>query len=62
MFFDIATKEILWQQKLEARVTGFGFRNYWVSSVLETLRQDSFNYGKKQLEFKKQLRKNKKNR
>ncbi|HNP19735.1 MAG TPA: hypothetical protein PKL31_14955 [Fulvivirga sp.] len=62
VFFDIATKETLWQQKLEVRVSGFGFRNYWVSSVLEALRQDSFNYGKKQMEYKKQQRKNKKNR
>lgn len=38
VLFDIATKEIIVQEKLSARARGFGLRNFWAASVLGVLK------------------------
>lgn len=38
VFFDIATKEILWSRRFEAPAGGFGFRNYWARPIYEVIK------------------------
>ncbi|MEP2771344.1 MAG: hypothetical protein ABJH05_04300 [Fulvivirga sp.] len=38
VFFDIATKEILWSRKFIAAAGGFGFRNYWARPIYEVIK------------------------
>lgn len=37
VFFDIATKDVLWTKKYEAKPGGFGFRNYWAAAFRKTM-------------------------
>jgi hypothetical protein len=39
VFFDIRTKMILLSGRMTAEAGGFGFRNYWVSTVYKVLKQ-----------------------
>ncbi|MFN6945880.1 MAG: hypothetical protein ACK4ND_13105 [Cytophagaceae bacterium] len=47
VFFDIATKNILWTQKYVEPAGGFGFRNYWASPIYRTMRVSSSDFAKK---------------
>jgi hypothetical protein len=38
-FFDIATKKILFSERMTAEAGGFGFRNFWASSIYKVLKQ-----------------------
>ncbi|WMJ72383.1 hypothetical protein RCC89_04290 [Cytophagaceae bacterium ABcell3] len=53
VFFDIASKEILWTKKYEQLVTGFGFRNYWASSVYRAMKASGKDYRKFQRKQRK---------
>jgi len=37
VLIDLSTKKILISERFESKATGFGFRNYWASTVKETL-------------------------
>ncbi len=37
--FDIATRNILFSEKLRGSASGFGFRNHWASCIYSTLKQ-----------------------
>ncbi len=38
VFFDIASKDILWSRRFEAPAGGFGFRNYWARPIYEVIK------------------------
>lgn len=38
-FFDISTKQVLYAEKMSGETGGFGFRNYWVKSVYNVLKE-----------------------
>lgn len=46
VFFDIASKEILWQQKYTEKPGGFGFRNYWAGAIHNTMEASEKDYKK----------------
>lgn len=50
VFFDIASKEVLWQQKYTEKPGGFGFRNYWAGAIHNTMEAS-------EKDFKKALKK-----
>jgi hypothetical protein len=39
VFFDIGTKKVLLSERMTEKGGGFGFRNFWVSSVYKVLKQ-----------------------
>ena len=53
VFFDIASKKILWQSKYASKPGGFGVRNYWARSVLETIKSSGKDYEKSLRKLKK---------
>ncbi len=53
VFFDIATKEIIWSTKYASTAGGIGFRNYWAKTVFMTLEQNGDDYKKAMKKFKK---------
>ncbi len=46
VFFDIASKEIIWTKRYESPAGGFGFRNFWARTVLETMKLSEKDYKK----------------
>ncbi|UII22943.1 hypothetical protein [Fulvivirga ligni] len=54
VFFDIASKKILWSNKYEAKAGGFGFRNYWARTVLEAMEESGDVYSKEKKKFEKE--------
>ncbi len=44
VFFDIASKEILWQKKYSENAAGFGFRNYWAGAIHNTMQASGKDY------------------
>lgn len=46
VFFDIASKEILWTEKYEESPRGFGFRNYWAGAIFKVLEASGKDYEK----------------
>jgi hypothetical protein len=46
VFFDIASKEILWESKYSSPPRGFGLRNFWAGSVYKTLKDSGKDYEK----------------
>lgn len=44
VFFDIASKNILWSKKYVSKAGGFGFRNYWARSIYETIKASGDDY------------------
>ncbi|WPP48779.1 hypothetical protein [Catalinimonas niigatensis] len=46
VFFDIASKDILWQQKYNESAGGFGFRNYWAGAIHKTMEASEKDYKK----------------
>ena len=44
VFFDIATKDILWAKKYKEAPKGFGFRNYWAGAFYKTMRASERDY------------------
>lgn len=57
VFFDIATKEILWTKKYYGAAAGFGFRNYWAKAYLNVMRLSGIDFRKAQKEYQKSDRK-----
>lgn len=53
VFFDIASKEILWKQKYMETPRGFGFRNYWAGAIYKTMKASEKDYSKAQRLAKK---------
>ncbi|MBL6446537.1 hypothetical protein JMN32_09465 [Fulvivirga sp. 29W222] len=49
VFFDIASKEILWARSYTTEARGFGFRNYWARTIYNTIKAsgDDFKIEKK---------------
>lgn len=43
-FFDIATKEIIFHEKMAGRPGGFGLRNFWAGSVMDLFKQCKKNW------------------
>lgn len=37
VLIDMSSKKVLLTERIESRATGFGFRNYWASTIKETL-------------------------
>ena len=37
VFFDVASKEILWTKEYTEKPRGFGFRNYWAGAFYKTM-------------------------
>lgn len=46
VFFDIASKDILWTKQYEESPGGFGFRNYWARAVLNTMESSEKDFKK----------------
>jgi len=46
VFFDIASKDILWSQEYEGKAGGFGFRNYWAGAILKVMQASEKDYEK----------------
>jgi hypothetical protein len=44
VFFDIASKEILWKGKYVTKPAGFGVRNFWARTVLNTMEESAKDY------------------
>lgn len=38
VFFDIASKDILWSKQYKESPKGFGFRNYWAGAIYKTMK------------------------
>lgn len=38
VFFDIATREVCYTERVEGHAGGFGLRNYWANTIAEVLR------------------------
>lgn len=38
VFFDIATREVRYTERVEGHAGGFGLRNYWANTVAEVLK------------------------
>ncbi|AHM59747.1 hypothetical protein D770_07420 [Flammeovirgaceae bacterium 311] len=38
VFFDIASKDILWTKQYKESPKGFGFRNYWAGAIYKTMK------------------------
>ncbi|MBL3656849.1 hypothetical protein [Fulvivirga sediminis] len=53
VFFDIATKEIVWSKKYYGSAGGFGLRNYWARSVLGVLNQSAYDITRDRKRFAK---------
>ncbi len=46
VFFDIASKNILWNAKYTTSPGGFGLRNYWAHAILEAIEMSGSDYKK----------------
>ncbi len=46
VFFDVASKNILWNARYTTRPGGFGLRNYWARAILETIEASGMDYKK----------------
>lgn len=44
VFFDIASKEIIWSHKFDEKAGGFGFRNYWARPIYNVLKESKAVY------------------
>jgi len=44
VFFDIESKQVLFAKHMSAKPKGFGFRNYWVRTVFEVLKESGKQY------------------
>ncbi|WP_224995963.1 hypothetical protein [Cesiribacter sp. SM1] len=44
VFFDIASKNILWNKQYKESPKGFGFRNYWAGAIYKTMRSSEKDY------------------
>ena len=53
VFFDIATKDILWTKKYTEAPKGFGFRNYWAGAFYKIMRASERDYAAAQKQFAK---------
>lgn len=53
VFFDIATKEILWAKKYTEDAAGFGFRNYWARPIYETIKYSGKSFRRDQKAYMK---------
>lgn len=42
VFFDEATKEVIYSKSVEGKAAGFGLRNYWAGSVFHIMRNWSY--------------------
>jgi len=46
VFFDIRTKEILWQEQYHEKPGGFGLRNYWAGAIMKVMKGSKEDYEK----------------
>ena len=46
VFFDVASKKILWSKRYNTRPGGAGFRNYWASPIMKTIEESGKDYKK----------------
>ena len=53
VFFDIATKEILWGRKYTHEAKGFGFRNYWAYPIYSTIKASGNMFRKEKKKYLK---------
>lgn len=44
VFFDIASKKVLWTEDFKTGARGAGFRNFWASSIFNTMKISSAKY------------------
>lgn len=44
VFFDIASKKILWKERYSGSPRGFGFRNYWAGAILNVMKASEKDY------------------
>jgi hypothetical protein len=57
VFFDIASKEIIWTKKYQAAAGGFGFRNFWARSAFVAMEESKGDYKKALKTYEKSLKK-----
>ena len=53
VFFNMDSKEIIWQNKYYVGPAGFGFRNYWASTFYATLKESAKDYKKLEKDYSK---------
>lgn len=53
VFFDIATKEILWSKLITSKAMGFGFRNYWAGAIYGAMGISGSDFKNAKKEFEK---------
>ncbi len=46
VFFDIETKQILWQEEYHEKPGGFGLRNYWAGAIMKVMKSSKEDYEK----------------
>ncbi len=56
VFFDITSKEIIWTKRYEAPAGGFGFRNFWARTILETMKLSEKDYKKALKTYEKSMK------
>lgn len=53
VFFDIASREILWNRSYTNNAMGFGFRNYWARPIYSTIEESGMDFKANQRRYKK---------
>lgn len=53
VFFDIASKEILWKRSYTTDARGFGFRNYWARTIYNTINESGDDFKADQKRYKR---------
>ncbi|UII34781.1 hypothetical protein LVD17_13280 [Fulvivirga ulvae] len=53
VFFDIASKEILWNKSYTTDARGFGFRNYWARTIYNTMNESGEDFKADQKPYKR---------
>jgi len=54
-FFDIATKQILYAEKISETSSGFGLKNYWASTILKVMKDvEQYKYASWKFKFGKE--------
>ncbi len=61
VFFDIATREIIWSNNYFVPANGFGFRNFWAKTVYETIKKNGEAFGIAKESYKIAMKANQKN-
>ena len=53
VFFDIASKNVVWSKEYKTKPGGFGFRNYWARAILNTMEESGKDFKKAIKDIKK---------